>query len=242
MAEDKSAAKAQPEEKKHLSRIKLKKKSWYKIISPKVFGNKEVGESYLVNAESAIGRKVKINLKDITGNMKDQNNYVILQVNKATSNQLNTVLVGYELSVSGVKRAIRPSTCRLDDAFTVKTKSGRSVTIKVLFITLNKAQRSKCTRVKKMLRGLVADEVAKSGFDTFVVNVASQRIQYAARKMLGKIYPLRELAFRVIKLNEKGLVEEEIVVEDKPEPAATETVKENLASTKEEAEVEDAKA
>ena len=41
---------------------------------------------------------------------------------------------------------------------------------------------------------------------------------------------------------EKGLVEEEVVVEDKPEPAATETAEENLASTKEEAEVEDAEA
>ncbi len=223
-------------------KVNQKKKNWYKIISPKVFGNKEVGESYLVSAESAIGRKVKINLKDITGNMKDQNNYVILQVNKTTSNQLSTVLVGYELSVSGVKRAIRPGTCRLDDSFTVKTKSGRSVQVKVLYITLNKTQRSKCTRVKNMLRQLVGEEIAKSGFDTFVVNVASQRIQYAARKMLGKIYPLRELAFRMIKLNESGLVQEEIVVEAQPEPAASETAEENLASTKEEAEVENAEA
>ncbi|MBI4980248.1 hypothetical protein HZC30_01670 [Candidatus Woesearchaeota archaeon] len=238
MAEDKQSGKTPTEEKKPVSRIKLKKKNWYKIISPKVFGNKEVGESYLVSADSAIGRKVKINLKDITGNMKDQNNYVVLQVNKASGSQLNTVLVGYELSVSGVKRAIRPSTCRLDDSFTVKTKSGRSVTVKVLLITLNKAQRSKCTMVKKMLRQLVGEEIAKSGFDTFVVNVASQRIQYAARKMLGKIYPLRELAFRVIQLNESGLVQEEIVVEAQPEPTAPESVEEKPASIKEEAETE----
>ena len=33
--------------KKKVSKIKVKKKVWYKVIAPKIFGNKEIGESYL---------------------------------------------------------------------------------------------------------------------------------------------------------------------------------------------------
>ena len=38
-------------DKKKVSKIKVKKKTWFKIVAPKIFGNKEIGESYLVDVE-----------------------------------------------------------------------------------------------------------------------------------------------------------------------------------------------
>lgn len=212
----------QKEEKKVVSRIKVKKKLWYKIIAPKVFANKEVGESYLTSPESAIGRIVKINLKELTGNVKDQNNYVILQVNKASGSQLNTVLLGYELNIIGIKRAVRKNINRLDDTFYFKTKGGRDVVAKTLMITVNKTQHSKCTLLRKKLKELLQEEISKSGLDTFIANLAAQKIQGGIRKRLSKIYPVRELAIKSLKLKEKGLMEEEVVVEDKPEEVKAE--------------------
>src|SRR3989338_9835963 len=98
---------------KKVSKIKVKKKLWFKIIAPSIFGNKEVGESYLTSSESALGRKMKLNLKDITGNIKDQNVYISFQVHKANNNMLQTLVVGYELIPSAVKRMVRKMTSRI---------------------------------------------------------------------------------------------------------------------------------
>ncbi len=216
---------------KKVSRIKAKKKLWYKIIAPKIFANKEVGESYLAGPDGAIGRIVKINLRELTNNVKDQNSYIVLQVAKASGSNLNTVLIGYEINTIGVKRAVRKNAKRLDDYFLLKTKTGRNVIIKTLMVTINKTQRSKGIMLRSKLKEILQEELAKSDFNTFVLNLVTQKIQSGARKRLNKIYPLRELAVRVLKLQEKGLIQEEITLEDHPEEKAPEAeVKEKEGS------------
>jgi len=208
------AEKKEEKVEKKVSRIKAKKKLWYKIIAPKIFANKEVGESYLAGPDGAIGRIVKINLRELTSNVKDQNSYIVLQITSASGSNLNTVLVGYELNNIGVKRAIRKNAKRLDDYFALKTKSGRPVVVKTLMVTISKTQRSKGVMLRSKLKEILQEELGKSDFNTFVSNLVNQKIMGAARKRLNKIYPLRELAIRVLKLQEKGLIQEEAIIED----------------------------
>ncbi|MBI4983741.1 hypothetical protein HZC32_03795, partial [Candidatus Woesearchaeota archaeon] len=181
-------------EERKRSKVKVKKKFWYKIIAPKVFANKEVGESYLSEPENAIGRIIKVNLRDLTNNIKDQNNYVILQISKVSGSQLSSVLLGYELNQVGVKRAVRKNTKRLDDYFEFRTKGGKEVVVKTLMVTLNKVQRSKCALLRKRLGEMLGAEISKSDFNILVVNLVYQKIQSTIRRQLNKIYPLRELA------------------------------------------------
>ncbi|MFA6461333.1 MAG: hypothetical protein WCV90_03630 [Candidatus Woesearchaeota archaeon] len=210
-----------------VSKIKIKKKLWYKIIAPKIFANREVGESYLAESETAIGRIVKVNLKELTGNIKDQNNYVVFQINKVTGSNLNTALMGYELNAVGIRRAVRKNANRLDDYFALKTKGGRPVVIKTLMVTVNKIQRSKGVLLRKKLGEILQEEVSKSDFETLVSNLVGQKIQSVTRKRLNKIYPLRDLSIRFLRVQEKGLLQEEIIVqspeEEKPlQPGASE--------------------
>jgi ribosomal protein S3AE len=174
----------------------------------------EVGETYLETPSTAIGRVIKVNLKEITGNVKDQNSYVLLQVNKATGTQLNTVLVGYEVTPSGIKRAVRQNTCRVDDFFKTKTKGGKEVVVKTLMVTVNKTQRSKCSMLRKILKDALEEEISKMDFGSFITNVATQKFQSITRKKLSKVYPVRDLTIKVAKLTEKGLIQEEAVVHD----------------------------
>ena len=201
-------------DKKKVSKIKVKKKTWFKIVAPKIFGNKEIGESYLVDAEKAVGRKMKVNLRDLTGNFKDQNVYIGLQINKSNGSILNTSVTGYHLTTAHVKRAIRKNTNRLDDFFTLKTKGGKNIILKSLVVTFGKTQRSTRSQIRKALGEYFAEEVSKVSLDNFISNLVNHKLQIAAKRKLNKIYPLKEVSVRVLKLNEKGLVQEEIVVED----------------------------
>lgn len=210
--EDKKGAKAKP---KKVSIVKSRRKSWFRIIAPSVFGHREVGESYLGQAEEALGRNLRVNLKELTGNVKDQNAYIILKINQINGQALNTVVIGYELTAAYVRRAVRKNTKRLDDYFLLKTKGGKTVVIKTLMITMSKAQRSVCSQLRKETLTVLREELSHQSFDEFVDSLVHFKIQSNLKKRLKKIFPLKEIAVRTLALKEKGAHTEEVIAEDR---------------------------
>jgi len=49
------------------------KKKWVKIVAPQEFNNKELGESYVYDEKSLIGKKLQVNLMNVIGNPRKQN-------------------------------------------------------------------------------------------------------------------------------------------------------------------------
>ena|SRR3989344_505511 len=185
-------------ERKKVSRIKTKKKIWHKIIAPVVFGKKEIGETYISSAEEAINRPLKINLKDLTGNVRDQNVYISFKIIKWQGTTLETIATGYELTPSFVKRAVRKNCNRCDDYFSLTTKDGIKVVMKTLMLTLNKVSRSTRASLKRQLEKYLQEETAKSTYDSLLGNLVSYKIQGPIKKKLAKIYPLKEVAVRMM--------------------------------------------
>ena len=193
------------EVKKTVTKVKIKKKLWFKIVSPTTFGGREVGESFLVSPETAIGRIVQVNLKDLTGNVRDQNVYLNFQIVKAQGAILHTVVVGYELTVAYVKRTVRKNTTRLDDYLELKTKDGQKVILKSLGITLHKVQRSVRTQIRRELANYYQEEMSKVDFETFVVNLTNGRLLSALKKKLHKLHPMKEIAVRALVLADRAI-------------------------------------
>jgi small subunit ribosomal protein S3Ae len=212
-------------DKKKVSRIKTKKKVWYKILAPKLFGNKEIGESYLVSPDVAVGRTLKINLRELTGSMRDQNVYIKFQIAQVEGSVLKTVALGYQLTPAHVKRVVRKNTARLDDYFTLKTKTGDNVTLKSLLITLHKTQRSTKTQLRKQLGILLEEEMGNVDFDTFISNIVNGKIQTGIKKKLSKIFPVKEVAIRSLhkKASKKKVFEKKVEI---PKKEATEAPEE----------------
>ena len=213
---------------KKISKIKVKKKVWYKVIAPKIFANKEVGESYLQSPESAVGRKLNVNLKDLSGNIKDQNVQISLQITNVDGSLLKTSVTGYQLTTAYVKRCIRKNCTKIDDYFLFKTKGGKKVVLKSLIITSNKTQRSVKTKISNELGKLLEEEIKSTDLATFISKLVTRRVQLDLKKKLKKISPLKEVSVRSLKIQEKGIVKEEIVVDDKTKTSVEEKVAEEI--------------
>ncbi len=192
------------QEVKKESRIKTVKKSWFKILSPKLFGSRELGESYLSSPEKALGRTLRYNLKELTGNVKDQNAYLLFKIDKISGTMLHTVPVGYELAISSVKRMVKKNTTRVDDYFIDVSKDGQKAVIKSVLISSIKIQRSVGKALKRTLQETVHEDLSKNDFATFIANMASGKIRSELRKRLAKVYQLKEAAIREIKLVGSG--------------------------------------
>lgn len=196
-------------EEQKVSRVKGKKRTWFKVIAPPLFSQRELGESFLSSADSAIGRTLDVNLRELTGNMKDQNASVRFRIIGAEKGFLHTVSIGYHISASSVRRAIKKNADRLDGYVKGATKDRQVVIMKTLFITWRKTQRSVQAALRKQTELFLKQELRKGDFSTFLGNIAAQRIQYALKKKLQTIYPLKEVSIRAVLLQEKGLAEEE---------------------------------
>jgi len=221
--------------KKKISKIKTKKKIWFKIFAPKLFGQKEMGESYLSAADQAIGRKLKVNMKELTGNVRDQNVSINFKINKVDGSSLRTEVIGYQLSTAYIKRSVRKNTDRVDNTFKLKTKSGKDVILKSLIVTRNKGQRSVRTALKNKLEEFLKEELSKSDFTSFIEKLIAYRIQSTAKKQLSKICPLKEVAIRSLSsVNEKK--KPSIKVEEPSEEVEEELSVEKTESTEDSSE------
>ena len=225
--------------KKKVSKIKVKKKLWYKVIAPKIFAQKEIGESYLFDPEKAVGRKLKVNLKDLTGNVKAQNVYIGFQITNVNGNTLNTSITSYELTPSYVKRVVRKNTNKIDDYCILTTKGGKKIIVKSLMVSRGKTQKSKHTGLRKRLQELLNEEFKKNSFESLVSLLVNRRLIFALKKNLDKIFPLKEVTIRAMKLQEKGLIQEEVTIDDKTVEEKKETKTE--VADKEEVSKEEAK-
>ena len=194
--------------KKGLGRVNTARKIWYKIVAPKLFGQMELGETYLASPDQAVGRKVKINLKDLTGNVKDQNAYVNFLVDGIEGTTLKASAVGYELTATHVKKLVRKNTNRLDDYFVLRSKDGKVLIAKTLMITQSKAQRSVQKQLRQTLKALLAEELKNTSFEMFIGNLVSRKVQITAKKTLHKIFPLNEVAIRVLSLKKNPTAQE----------------------------------
>ena len=193
---------AQAEHKKVVSRIKVKKKFWFKIVAPKAFGHRELGETYLTVPEAAVGRQVSITLKELTGNVKDQNAHVHFVITGAQGGKLMTSLLGYSLTPSYIRRAVKKNVDRLDDYMVLSTKEGKKIVLKSLMITVHKTKRSIRSMLRKQLQEGLQEEAGQVDFESLVSSVVFQKLQQSLRKKLSKVYPVRELAIRTLLLQE----------------------------------------
>src|SRR3989338_5696337 len=159
-----------------------------------------MGESFLASPESALGRVLRINLRELTGNVKDQNAFFEFIISKTQASNLHTVVRGYLLTPTYIKRMVRKDCNRLDDSFVTSLKDGRKIVVKTFALTIKKTHHSLHTKIRQQVHDFFHEEAAKSDLDSLVSNLTSMRIQSTLKKKLRKAYPLKEFSIRALRL------------------------------------------
>jgi ribosomal protein S3AE len=179
--------------------VTLKKKKWFPILSPLILGEKEVGETFLEELETAVGRTIDVNLMQVTGDMKSQNISVKFEVTEAKDQKIFTRITEFTYLPSSVKRLIRRKMTRLDDSVVAVTKDGKMVRIKPMASTRSKVSSSVERALRAVLRQEVIDAVTRTPYDELFVGVIKNRIQNEIKAKLSKVYPIKIMIIRVLK-------------------------------------------
>ena len=168
---------------------KKKRKSWYNIVSPRLFGNRVVGATPAFEESDLKKRILQVNLSELTGDHKHQSLKVYLGFSTVKSPNIDTEVIGFEMNPSTLKRVVKKQKSRGDLSKVYETSEGK-VKLKFIYVTRKPTSGGVLSSMSKKIDEIVEAEVTKMKYDELVSAFTSHRLQTILRKSLNKIYPL----------------------------------------------------
>lgn len=179
----------------------VKKKVWMPIIAPALFNNQPIGEMYLAEDQSAVGRKVTVSMMVLLGDPQRQNVHMTFEVAKQENGQLLTKVHGFSITPVAVRKMMRRARDRIDDSFMVKTQDGVSIRAKPVLITRARAKGGVLADLRKQLRLNVIRTINKLTFLDLVRDLVAHKYQRDLQDSLRKIYPLQVCEIRDVHID-----------------------------------------
>ena len=130
---------------------KWKKKKWFTIYAPKLFDQKEIGETVAEKPETLINRVINLSARELTGNPKKQHVTLYFKIFDVQGLKAYTKLVGHEVNTNFLKRSIRRRSSKMETNQVVNLKEGQKARVKTIAISFNKFARIKETAVRKIM-------------------------------------------------------------------------------------------
>jgi small subunit ribosomal protein S3Ae len=175
-----------------------RQKKWYKILSPALFGNREIGETVALEESMLKGRTLNVSMMLVTGDTKKQNLSCIFEITGIKNGSCETQLKKLEIAPSSVRRMVRKGKERIDMSFLCATKDGQIVRVKPFALTVSQTGNAVLTHLRKMAEDIIRIEVSKVTFDTLIQDIVSAKLQKVVRQRLNKIYPLKTMEIRAV--------------------------------------------
>lgn len=217
-------------------RSRKAKKIWCQVVAPKLFGNQVLGKSYVYEAEQLIGKPLKANLMNLTGDIKSQNINIGFRVLGVKNGQGMADIWSYTIIPAHVKRMVRRKRDKIEDSFILETKDDIKIRVKPLLLTLNKSSAAVRSDIRKTVKDSLARTFKSLTLEEVVRLILMRKIQNTLKKELNKVAPMKSCDIRILerlsnKASEKAKVvvptkEEKKPVEEKATPKKSEETKE----------------
>jgi small subunit ribosomal protein S3Ae len=183
--------------------LRVKKKHWFQIVSPKLFGEKVIGESYLAESTLMKGKKLKVNLKGLGEETSKQNLNIKFEIIDVKDNKAYCETIGYELLIASIKRLGSKGKEKLIESFVCKTKDNKNMRIKLVVVTARKVSNSVLTAIRKELKRIIEEKGKNTSFEEMIQETIRNKLQLMVKKALKKVYPLRICEVKSITIDDK---------------------------------------
>lgn len=170
--------------------VKVKKKKWVSILAPKDFDSVEVGETICEDSSQLAGRKLIVNMMNLTNDPKKQNIKAHLKITDVKNDRAHTELTGYELSGAYIKRVTRRSGGKIEDSFLAVSKDNIKFRIKPLIITRYDTNRRTLNGIRKLVKENLLNEFKNMGAKDIIGSILHNKVQKTMREKANKVYPV----------------------------------------------------
>ena len=172
------------------------KKQWYEIISPKMFGERVVGETLSVDPKYLVGRKIWVSLMEISRNYSKFYMTLGLQIEKVEGTKAYTRFVGHDIMRERVYRMVQRYGRRVDVIQDVTTKDGVKLRIKTVFMLIRRVGTSTKNASRAAAKAMVDDIAKEKNFEELMEMIIKDELQFYLKKQCSKVYPIGILEVR----------------------------------------------
>ncbi|MHA1221008.1 MAG: 30S ribosomal protein S3ae, partial [Candidatus Heimdallarchaeota archaeon] len=190
---------------------KFSLKTWYKILTPEMFGGEEIAETPSAEPDYVIGRTLHTTLMELTGDYKKMHVKMKFKVHEVKGDNAITQFFGHEYTRDYLRSMIRRRRTRIDGIFNVVTKDGAKLRTSVIALTPFRCKTSHERGIRRVMEEVVSKRAEKMPFDLFVKDLVAGRIATEIYKKSKKIHPVQNVDVwksRVIELPSIKLEEE----------------------------------
>lgn len=172
-------------------KAKRKKKKWFKVLSPEIYGKNELGEITAFEPNELLGRTMQLRMREAAPASRDMNQKVVLKITKVRGETAETEVIKSYLMDSSVQKKSRKIKEKIESVFKVKSGGGQDVKFKLLVNATKHVPRSTQSAIINALPELVESELKnkKNPADIFAPGY-STKLALELKKNLKQIYPV----------------------------------------------------
>jgi small subunit ribosomal protein S3Ae len=167
-----------------------KNKQWYTLVAPKIFEERELGETPSDDPGKVLGRVINTTLRDITGSISQQHIQVQLKVTDMRGNRAITEPVGYSLQRGYLRRQMKRKKSIVTTICEVTTKDMRRIQVTSMSFCQGNVSRSREKSMRAETVKLLAADAGKNNFDNFFQRVIFGKTPSEIYKKINKIFPV----------------------------------------------------
>ncbi len=206
------------DKRKSSTKDKWKEKSWYTIVAPSYFGEKEIGLSPSSDPKYIVNRTIAVPISDFTGNFKKSSSMVIFKIDDVIGKKCSTVFIGHEVSEDTIRRMVRRRKERIDIITNIRTKDLYKIAVKFVLVADAKLTEAKRSEVRKTIKDYITQKSSTMELGEFALYVIGDEVYNELVNSLKNVYPIRKIEVR--KTEVLGKEAPEIVQNEAEEPVS----------------------
>ncbi|MDD5416856.1 MAG: hypothetical protein PHU12_02665 [Candidatus Aenigmarchaeota archaeon] len=168
---------------------------WYDILTPEYFGGKIMGQTTANEPEKLVGRVVEMSLSELTGEASRYYVKIFLKANRVEGTKILTSYFGHDCTRDFIARVVQLRTDRIDTNNIIELKDAK-IRLKTLAITNRCVRKGTEKDLRKAISEAIKKELENSTLEEFIRGMITGSSQKKIRKIVSKIYPLRQFEFR----------------------------------------------
>ncbi len=189
-----------------------------------------LGKSYVLNAEQLMDKPVKVNLMELTGDMKNQNINLGFRVMAVKNNEGFAEIWSYELMPAHIRKMVRRKRDKLDDSFVLETKEKMKLIVKPMLLTNTPTTSSVQRDLRREMRNLMIRMFKSLDYEDIIRNIILRKIQNSLIKELNLVTPIRACEIKTLQRISDKSVARYKVLELTKEPKKTKEELEDAAA------------
>ncbi|MEM3555248.1 MAG: 30S ribosomal protein S3ae [Candidatus Micrarchaeia archaeon] len=173
-----------------------KSKTWYTVLAPQIFENKEIGQIPATEDSKLLNRVVEVSLSDLTGDISHSYVSLKFKVNDVKGKTAYTTFVGHEISPSYLKTLVRRRRDVVGEVVDVETKDGVKMRLKLQIFTAKRVSSSARTDLRKNSREEMINRAKELDSQQLIQEIVFGKFSAHLFNKLKKICPIKRIEVR----------------------------------------------